>query len=109
MIELLRHICEMMKELYFAAFSNKEQSDCADLTVPAGDSWIQLCSASVPSIFYFRNLDAANELMLTWNDKNAVGMRIPADTEIVLDCVSGTIFIKSASGADVNYGLIGRK
>ena len=108
----LQKLCGMIRDLFFSAFGDNVLSGCGDYTVPDDTDWHLFASVSNPCILTVRNLDPANEVYITWNDKSVYGKRIPADSEYIFDRVTGNVFAKVVTpGAtvDINFMVVSQR
>ncbi len=108
----LQKLCVMLQDIFYMSYGDRVDSKAGDLLVTDTGAWIQLLTASNPSILRLRNLDPANEVMITWNDKDVIGGKISADSTEIYDNVTGVVYIKpvaAGTSATINYLLISRK
>lgn len=108
----LQKLCVMLQDIFFASYGDPNESVFGDFSLPASSDWSQIASITNPCILYVRNLDAVDEVMITWDKDTSVGMRLPASAVMLLDCVSGVIYAKvsdPAATASINVGVISKR
>lgn len=112
MEEIFQWLCGALKDLFFKGFGDYRDTQGGDVTCPASSEWQVLVSMNKPCTLYIRNLDASNEVMITWNRDNSIGAKIKADKAIVLDNVTGLVYVRTVNStltASVNYLAIALK
>ena len=103
MEQFLERICKVLQDFFFRGFGDYKDTQGDDIALPAIDIWQAVVSMSKPCRLMLQNLDAVNEIQITWNTDNPIGYRILAGTQIVLDDVAGLLYAKAPSGATLNY------
>jgi hypothetical protein len=113
MIDLLDRIRQILCNLFHQGFGDPKDSQGGDYLVPADVLWHPLTTMPYPSILYLRNTTAfAQEIQLTWNRELPVGGRIAFGLPLILDKVSGTIYVKVGNPlltGNVNFMVIAMK
>ena len=110
--QFLAKICRMLRDMFFWSYGDPSQSLCKDLTLPSLDpkAWTLIASIPKSSILVIRNLDAVEEIEITSNENDTVGMRIAADTVYGFERFSGNLYGRSYSVStqvDINIGIFG--
>lgn len=99
-------ICEGLKNLFLQSYGDPNDSQAGSFNVPATADWIALVAVSMPCLFVIRTLEVpgageTKEVFLTFNDKSAgEGFRIPANSVLTLDNVSGSFYVRPVNPAE---------
>ena len=102
-------LCAIFQDFFYDSYGDNTDSGGGDLTLQASTEWVQIASLSKPCILTFRNMSAANEVMLSWSNASPIGIKIPADSIAVIEPVSGIIYAKvvdPATTAAINFYVI---
>lgn len=108
----LQKLCVMMQEFFFASYGDSTTSVMGDISLPASSDWQQISSISTPCIFRLRNMDSADEIMITWDRTKDGGIKVAAGGIEVYDGVSGVIYarvVDPATTAVINVGVIAKR
>jgi hypothetical protein len=101
---------DLLRDLFFQSYGDRIDSQSGDRSV-TGRDWTVISSSSNGGIFYFRN-QSDEEVQLSWNRENAVGMRVAPDEALLMDNVSGVAYAKPSDPnavAIINFGFVAKK